>query len=261
MTNNIIGGVVLEMLAALEDVLKKLDIDFYLVGALARDIGLSSNPRFAPQRKTNDVDVAILLASEEQFYQVKQALLDTRDFTAHESESIKLFFKNAVELDLLPFGEIENQWRETRLAKPKLFIIDVPGFKEVFPDAEKYALTDKSVLKVCPLEGLVMLKLIANDDQPGRTKDITDIEHIISVYFELKDMEIVTEHLDVMDIYNVDNLNYLQLVSSRVIGRKIGNMLLNSIQLGDRLLSILDRKTTGAHWAEIAAGIRDELPQ
>lgn len=227
-----------------------------MVGAVARDIGLSANPKFAPKRATNDVDIAILLTTEQQFYEVKRALLETGIFTEHETESIKLFFKDSVELDLLPFGGIENTDREICLQQPRLFVLDVPGFKEVFSDIEEYSVGDTTFM-VCPLEGLILLKLIANDDRPSRTKDLSDIEHILSVYFELKDREVYTEYLDVMDIYSTEDIDYLTLVSARVIGRKIGEIVAASDELRTRLLTILDRKTTGVHWPEIAAGIKD----
>jgi predicted nucleotidyltransferase len=156
------------MLNAFGQVLSQLEIDFFLVGALARDIRLSVDPAFASKRVTKDVDIAILLASEEQFYQVKDALLATGDFTAHERETIKLFYKQAVEVDLLPFGEIENHTRETRIEKPRPFILDVPGFKEVMPDAEQLTVEGLSI-RVCSLEGIVLLKIIANANNPSRT--------------------------------------------------------------------------------------------
>lgn len=257
MTKDIISGSLLEMLASLEIILKQLDIDYYLVGALARDIGLSDDPKFVSKRKTNDVDIAILLANEEQFYNVKRKLLESGDFTAHETETIKLFYKHGIELDILPFGDIENDDRETRLTQPRLFVVDMPGFKEIFPTTKTYHLDAGKTLKVCPLEGLVLLKLIANDDKPGRTKDITDIEHIIAMYFDLNDLEIYTDHMDIMDIYDTADRDYLELVSARAIGRKIAGILADSNALRERLLSILDRKTTGAYWPAIAAGIRD----
>ncbi|ACU57516.1 nucleotidyl transferase AbiEii/AbiGii toxin family protein [Chitinophaga pinensis] len=249
---------VLEMLTALQEVLKKLNIDFYLVGALARDISLSHDPNFAPKRKTNDVDIAILLATEEQFYQVKNTLLESGDFTAHETEAVKLFYKNIIELDLLPFGDIENENRETKIGQPRLFIIDVPGFMEVFPEAETYSLGEGTTLKVCPIEGLVLLKLIANDDRPGRIKDIGDIEHIISVYFDLKTIEIYEEYLEVMDLYEAHDREYLKLVSSRIIGRKIAGMLVGSPQLGDRVIGVLEKRKSGLYWLEILEGIKEE---
>lgn len=256
MKSNIINGIVLEMLSELQAVLRRLEIDYYLVGAIARDIALSVNPAFAPQRATNDVDIAILLSTEDQFYRVKSELVATGKFTTHETEVIKLFYKDSVELDLLPFGEIENEERETKLEQPRLFVIDVPGFLEVFPDAEQYRVDEQIVLKVCPLEGIVLLKLIANDSNPGRTKDIIDINHIVSVYFELKDTEIYEDHMDAMDMYDIDDPEYLKRVSARVIGRKIGNMISDSGSLQTRISHILDRKT-GGYWQEIAAGIME----
>jgi predicted nucleotidyltransferase len=105
MTDNIINSAVLEALAALQPVLKQFNIDFYLVGAVARDIRLSSNPAWTPKRKTNDVDIAVMIADEGQFYDIKNALIQTGHFSAHETEAVKLFYKQAIEIDLMPFGE------------------------------------------------------------------------------------------------------------------------------------------------------------
>lgn len=68
-------------------------------------------------------------------------------------------------------------------------------------------------------------------------------------------MEIYEDQFDLLDIYNTDDPNYMNLISARVVGRKIGHMLRNSEKLRERLLSILNRKTTGVHWPEIAIGI------
>ena len=229
MTSEILTPAVIEMLLAFENVLKQFDTDFYLVGAVARDIRLSGDPAFAAKRRTKDVDIALLIADEEKFYQVKAALLDTGNFTAHATEAVKLFYKEAIEVDLLPFGEIENEIRETRLEKPRLFVLDVPGFMEIFPHAEIVQLNEHLSLKVCPLEGLVLLKLIANDDNPSRTKDITDIEHILVVYFDICSVAIFDTDEDAADLYATDVANYIYLVSARVIGRKIAGMLATEI--------------------------------
>lgn len=60
MIDSIINSAVLEALVALQPVLQKFNIDFYLVGAVARDIHLSTNPTWTPKRKTKDVDIADL---------------------------------------------------------------------------------------------------------------------------------------------------------------------------------------------------------
>jgi predicted nucleotidyltransferase len=244
----------LEMLKAFGRVLNQYEIDFFLVGALARDIRLSKDPAFAPKRATKDVDIAIMLASEEQFYVVKDALVATGDFTAHDHEAIKLFYKQAIEVDLLPFGEIESVTRETRIEKPQPFILEVPGFKEVLPDAEPLDIKGFT-MRVCSLEGIVLLKIIANADNPSRTKDLTDIEHIVNVYFELNYEKIFLDFADVPELYETNDVNYLQLVSAQVIGRVIGRLLANSPALHQRILNILSSKSSGRYWAEMAAGI------
>jgi predicted nucleotidyltransferase len=58
MTSNIMLPAVLELLAAAEKIFKQFGVEFYLVGALARDIHLAANPAFMPQRKIKDIDIA-----------------------------------------------------------------------------------------------------------------------------------------------------------------------------------------------------------
>jgi|GEM_PF-6110842 len=72
MENLFHNGQLLEMLEAFGKVAGRLGIDFFLVGALARDLRLYENSSLASKRMTKDVDIAILLASEDQFYEVKE---------------------------------------------------------------------------------------------------------------------------------------------------------------------------------------------
>ena len=256
MENIFRNGRLLEMLDAFGKVVNQLGIDFFLVGALARDLRLYENSSLASKRMTRDVDIAILLASEDQFYEVKEALLATGDFVAHDREAIKLFYRQAIEVDLLPFGEIENLDRETRIGKPRPFIMDVPGFREVLPAVEQVTVEGRTI-RVCSLEGIVLLKIIANADNPSRTKDITDIEHIVKVYFELNDDRIYEEFNDVLELYDAGDMDYLQLVSARVIGRIMGQLLTDSPTLRQRVLDILQGKSSGRYWTEMSEGIAE----
>jgi predicted nucleotidyltransferase len=257
MHKNIPDSPVLELLTTFQGVVKPLGIDFFIVGAIARDIRLSANPQMKPLRQTKDVDIALLVADESQFYQVKDALLGTGLFTAHATEAIKLFYKESIELDLLPFGEIENHARETRLHKPRPFVMDMPGFSEIMPHVEEFEINGLSSFKVCTLEGLVLLKLIANDDNPSRIKDITDIQHIVSVYFELCMEDVFSNYADVAELYDTSINNYMHLVAARIIGRKINFLLQNSKDLHKRILSILNKRASGELWQAMTDGIHD----
>jgi predicted nucleotidyltransferase len=150
----------------------------------------------------------------------------------------------------------ENENREIRIHKPKLFVMDVPGFKEVFPSAEEIEISKSNRLKVCSLEGLVLLKLIAYDDNPTRVKDLSDIDHIITVYFDLYDNLIYEEYMDIMDEYETDHPAYLQLIGARIIGRKINMFLKSETSLLQRTISIT-RKRMIETWQAMADGIED----
>lgn len=256
MSNNLIlAPAIAEMLTDLQVVFSKFDIDFYLVGAIARDIHLSANDQLTSPRGTKDVDLAITISDEGEYNQVKAALVETGLFDAHETEAIKLMYKNSIEVDLLPFGDIEQSDRNVKLTDPT-FILNMPGFTEIYPFVKDFKLESGQVIKVCTIEGIVLLKLIANNDRPQRTKDITDIEHIIKSYFDLYDEDIYMLHYEIMELYDTNHYDYIQLVCARLIGRKMKIMLEGSPELKQRIITILSKRET-ARWMAMLNGMND----
>lgn len=256
MSNNIIlAPVIAELLIDLEAVFSKFGIDFYLVGAVARDIHLSANEQLTSARSTNDVDLAITISDEGQYKQIKAALVETGLFEAHETEAIKLMYKNSIEVDLLPFGAIEQPNRNVKLTDPT-FVINMPGFTEIYPFVKDFTLGNGQIVKVCSMEGIVLLKLIAHNDRPERTKDITDIEYIIQSYFELYNDDIYMVHYEILELYDTNDNDYIQLVCARLIGRKMKMMLEDSPELAQRIIAILSRRET-ARWQAMLNGMHD----
>lgn len=256
MSNNIIlAPAVAEMLADLEVVFEKFNIDFYLVGAVARDIHLSANEQLISARSTKDVDLAVTISNEHQYKQVKTALIERGLFEAHETEAIKLIYKNSIEVDLLPFGDIEQPNRNVKLTNPT-FVLNIPGFIEIYPFVKDFELASGQIIKVCTMEGIVLLKLIANNDRPQRTKDITDIEHIIQSYFELYNDDIYMVHYEILELYDTNDVDYIQLVCARLIGRKMKAMLEGSPELEKRIVTILSKRET-ARWQAMLEGMTD----
>ncbi|QEC78598.1 nucleotidyl transferase AbiEii/AbiGii toxin family protein [Mucilaginibacter ginsenosidivorax] len=256
MTELILYPGITEMLKEMEPVFTLFGIDYYVVGAVARDIHLSADPGAAAIRKTKDVDLAILINNEGQFNQLKAALIATGNFSADAQETIKLFYRHSIEVDLLPFGAIEEPNRHVKLTDPS-FVLNMPGFLEIYPFVEAIQVTDTMSIKVCTMEGIILLKLISNNDRPQRTKDITDIEHIIRVYFDLYSGDIYEENFDIMDRYDTDQSDYLQLVCSRVIGRKINHLLAGSDDLRERIKQIIKNRPT-TWWQAMLDGLNDE---
>jgi predicted nucleotidyltransferase len=197
-----------------------------------------------------------LLDDEKQFYAIKEALIATGDFKESSVKAIKLIYKEAIEVDLLPFGEIETEDRRLQLSHHALLSMDMSGFKEVYPFVDELTIAEGLTLNVCTLEGLLILKLIANEDNPSRTKDITDIEHFIAVYFDLCSEEIFSDYMDVMDRYDTDIPEYLQLVSARVIGRKMKDILSAHDKTTGHIKTILEKRPV-ATWQAMFDGMND----
>ena len=53
-----------EMLSALQRGFQKFGIDFYLVGAVARDVWMSGINKIAPRRTTGDIDFAVMITDK-----------------------------------------------------------------------------------------------------------------------------------------------------------------------------------------------------
>ena len=146
---DILHPAIAQMLKTMESVFSRFGVDFYLVGAVARDIHLSKKEGFAARRKTEDVDIAVMITDEKLFYAVKDALIATGEFEANETEAIKVIYQQSIEVDLLPFGGIENELRETRLSKPKLFVMEMPGFNEMYDYVETITVEEGLTLNIC----------------------------------------------------------------------------------------------------------------
>lgn len=106
------------------------------------------------------------------------------------------------------------------------------------------------------MESIVLLKPIANNDRPQRTKDIADIEHIIQTYFQVYDDDIYMVHYDILEFYDTKNVDYIQLFCARLIGRKMSAMLEGSHELFQRVFGILSNRKT-ARWEAMLNGMQD----
>lgn len=236
--DKITDEVVIEILRSVLPVFKELGIEYFVVGAFARDIGLLAKGfDEAPARITGDIDLAVMLSNKEEYEKLKVKLTFSDDFKLHPNEPIKLIYKEKYELDLLPFGDIEEDGM-VKLKSKRSFTLDMPGFAEVFQDVRSIRTDQDFDLNICSLPGVVLLKLLAWDDRNHRKKDIQDIEYIIRNLYLLEIEEIVSTDGDLLELLNNEN-NFSEAVTARYIGRKIGQLLNHSEKILSRINQIL----------------------
>lgn len=227
-------------LNALEKTFMALGIDFYLIGAVAREVWyLRGGRQF---RSTKDIDFAVLVSNETEYDTVRQYLVDKNHFTSTKENPFVLISPGGIQVDILPFGKIAERG-SVEITGSGMTSICVDGFEEVyFSGTAEANLGTGHLFKVATLPAIVLLKLIAFDDRPeNRIKDARDIANIITCFFELAaDLIYHEDHLDIFS-GDEDILEKMSLseISAIVIGRELKRIVGENKPLLERLTSIL----------------------
>ncbi len=232
--NKIRQGDLKPVFDALEEAFNKLSINFYLIGAIARDIWYAKGN--AVSTGTRDVDFAVFIANQEDYNLLKAYLVNQKNFIESKTNAFVFISPDGLVVDILPFGEIEIN-DNVHIVGEGLTSIRLNGFKEVFESGtERLELETGHTFEVATLPSIVLLKLISFDDRPEqRLKDPGDIASIIQNYFDLQSDNIYENHTDLFD--NTDFT--LQKAGARIIGREIKTIIESNTVLKRKITDIL----------------------
>ncbi len=225
---------------AVEQACSTIGISFYLVGAVARDIWLTGIHKIPAGRVTRDLDLALLIPDEADYWKLREEILRNGQFSEVRNAPVTLIYQGEVVLDLIPFGELEVTDGLVMLHRGEgVASLQVNGFAEVFDEATEWVDIDERYhFRVCTLPGIVMLKLIAFDDRPEhRLKDLDDIAFIMVNYVDIVGDELYEEYFDLLE-----SGMPLTLMGARILGRHLQPLLARTRSLNERILSILDRQ-------------------
>jgi predicted nucleotidyltransferase len=239
-----------EMLYALERGLDKFGIDFYLVGAVARNVWMTGINNIAPRRTTGDIDFAVLINDKGVYEALKTYLIITEGFQPYKGNEYVLIWKENLEVDLLPFGAIDDEDAKFNSNGLGSTSISLQGFSEIYNDGlPTLDLEGKHQFKFCTLPGIVLLKLIAWDDRPeSRRDDIKDISDILNHFFDMNDNEIFENHHDLFEKEEAS----LKHIAARVMGREMSKIAKKNELLFSRIVGILDSNTLVSQNSDMA---------
>jgi len=233
-----------QVFAALDTVLSDHGVPCYLIGAAAKNLQTLRNG-IKPIRFTLDIDFAIMVPDHAAYDAIMKALQNNAFHGTQEPYRIIHTATDTI-VDLLPFGEIEEKGtvrfsdRDTELV--------MLGFSEVLALADRLPMDDGRTLRVPPLPGMCLLKLLAYGDRPDRTKDLTDILHIIEQYFDSAVELIASDHADLLEGDAFDR----NTCSARVIGRIIGDTIAENRQAIKHVLTTLETQLQDPDTSRIA---------
>jgi predicted nucleotidyltransferase len=211
-----------------------LDIDFFIIGAAARDIWLhEQNHRM---RVTKDIDFAVSITETSKFYALKKGLCERFDYK--EDGEYSLIGANGEALDLVPYGEMRVNYSDVMAISP-----NEEGLKEVAElGLMPLDLDNGFSIKIATLAAIALLKLISWDDQKElRTKDAEDIDSIIKSYFDLHINEIFEVHYDVIPD-DPEQKDFNARIGASVLGRHIGKIVADKPTLKNQIIRILSNE-------------------
>jgi len=88
--NRITDEVVINILKTVIPILVDAKIEYFIIGAFARDIDLLVlGHDESPKRKIKDIDLAVMMDSKEEFEKLRQLILKVEDFSEHSEQPYK----------------------------------------------------------------------------------------------------------------------------------------------------------------------------
>lgn len=228
-----------ETFEALEAAFSKYEIDFYIIGARARD--LWTDHLHLVKRTTEDVDFCIYIQEYGQFEKLIEDLITKHGFERDKTQPYRFYFQGTI--DIIPFGKIEKDG-EVKFENPPMEL-SVYGTKEAVSDAEII----EGGFKVVSLAGLCIMKLIAFNEKPDlRIKDLHDFTFLLRNYGEIAG-NLLFEDAEYEDL--IDKNFELQIAAAKILGRQINSLVAVSPKLLERVKQILQSRLQGFSYEEI----------
>lgn len=174
-----VDPLLIEILRRVDVATRELSIDYFVGGALARDLILLHVFGKDTGRATRDVDLGICIDDWAKLDTLRSSLIQGGNFAEQPNVAHRLIYRpveNAfgIPLDLLPFGGVESSDGIIAWPPGMEIVMNVAGFAEARASSLRVEVDDL-VVPVTSLPSLAILKLIAWRDRHLETpKDATD---------------------------------------------------------------------------------------
>ena len=245
------------ILREIEEVSKKMNCPFFVVGATARDIILEHQFDIQSRRATIDIDIGVLMAGWDQFNKLKNELIHSTKFSPSKQKQ-RLVYNDNFSVDIIPFGAIADESGSITWPPDHDVRMSITGFQESYQHSIPIKLSSNPelIVNVVSLAGLALLKFISWDDNPERrSRDSSDLLLIMRNYLDAGNLDRLFD--EAIDIVEDDSYDY-DLVSARFLGRDI--VKISSPATKDKLIEILEREDNSTQGHKIALNaMQDDL--
>ncbi|MEI8032027.1 MAG: nucleotidyl transferase AbiEii/AbiGii toxin family protein [Chlorobiaceae bacterium] len=212
------------VLREINDVAKELNINFFVVGAFARDVIFEHIHRISAPRMTEDIDIGIEVASWKEFKHLTDTLIERGHFSKTNLPHRFSAGSFPTLIDIVPYGGISDENKRISWPPNHDMIMSILGFEEAYQSALNVRLSNEPPLEILvpSIPALALLKIISWDDAyPKRERDAHDLLFILEK-FESTDIlhKLFESHVPLLTEEEFDP----QFASVRLLGREIAQL-------------------------------------
>ena len=209
------------ILKELNDFFNKKAIQFFVIGATARDIIMEVH-NLQSGRLTHDLDIAIAINDWQQYAEVEKGLLAIQTFKKDLKQKQRFLYKETFHLDIVPFGAIMKEADKIFWPPDEQIAMSVLGFNEVTTTLIPVTIDEEIEINIASLAGIFILKVVAWKDRHLRgNKDADDMGFILANYLNIYE-NVALEKYE--EIYDVDEFSTLT-AGAKLLGDDLSEIL------------------------------------
>ena len=236
--------VALKILNEVSNVANSMGINYFVVGATARDILLTHVFEMEVRRATSDIDFAIAVNSWHEFENLQSKLEQVAGFTISEKMAQRMYFgtnkdspESGYPFDLVPFVGIEHPANIVTWPSDMNVMMNVAGYHGAYDSAVEVRLDSGDVIRAASLAGLTIMKLFAWAERGlENPKDAQDLLTIMSSYSDAGNSDRIYE-----DMTSLEKMKYDTTLSGAVLlGKDVANII--SKENYEKFIGILEHE-------------------
>ncbi|MEO7742461.1 MAG: nucleotidyl transferase AbiEii/AbiGii toxin family protein [Usitatibacter sp.] len=234
--NDLVG--LARLTRSLHAVARPMEIEYFLMGAAARDLMLRYAHNIDASRATEDADFAVMVRGWDEYQKLREGLIASGDFAPRPGPAThRLRHRESLPLDIVPYGGVER--RDRTIAWPgseKGVVFDCFGMREASQSTVEVRLPEDVQLRVGSIPALAILKIAAWNDRkhthPGR--DASDLLLFARSYMDCDNFDrLISHHGDLLESGDFDHVE----AGARLLARDLKQLL--APDAVDRVLTIL----------------------
>lgn len=226
-----------KLLDELIPVFQKLEIKFFVIGAIARDIIMELHGEKSG-RRTQDIDIAIAIDKWEEFSTIEKEIIQLPNFKKDLKQQQRFLYLKDFQLDIVPYGGITTAEDKIFWPPDQSFAMTVLGFEEAEKDLLRVKIDDTLEIDIVSLAGIFILKLVAWKDRHHKgNKDADDMGFILLNYLNIHEERAVMEYYE--QVYEIENFSITK-AGAALLGIDINILLFDNKTNKAKLKAIIE---------------------